>query len=212
MTTSSITKSTLNQFNPLRHPVKFVLTLLTIFVIYTVWLATHLDIGKEPQEADVIIVPGGELMRDIKGAQLLKEGYSRSNKMISSPLNEYYQGKPLIDHLTETAGLSPDQIVPEFDATSTWTNATTTVKLMEENNWQSAIVLTTDYHTRRTRLAYERAARGKNLTFYYVSAYYTNDQGNPISYLKTPYRWKIIWSEIYKSYGYYLGLYHLIDL
>ena len=208
MTTSSTTNSTLNQFNPLRHPVKFVLTLLTIFVIYTVWLATHLDIGKEPQEADVIIVPGGELIRDLKAIELFHKGYSLSGKFIHSPLEK----SSVLFKLLQENGIREDQITLEPEATSTWTNATKSIEIMEKNNWESALIVTTDYHSRRTRLSYERAAKGKKLNFIYVSAHFKDSDGSEISYLNSPYRWKIIWSEIYKSYGYYLGLYHWIDL
>jgi len=56
-------------------------------------------------------------------------------------------------------------LILEEDVISTWTNATNTIEIMVENNWNSAIVVTTDYHTRRTCLSFERASRGKKYGF-----------------------------------------------
>jgi len=59
-------------------------------------------------------------------------------------------------------------LILEEEATSTWTNATNMIEIMEENNWDSAIVVTTDYHTRRIHLSFERASREKDMDFTYV--------------------------------------------
>lgn len=82
---------------------------------------------------------------------------------------------------------------------------------MEVNNWDSAIVVTTDYHTRRTQLAFERASRETDMDFTYVSSY-QRVNGQPISYLDySAGRWSGL-SETFKYFGYVLGLYHIIDM
>ncbi|MGF3182942.1 YdcF family protein [Facklamia sp. P12934] len=190
--------------------VKILFILLVALVTYLVWLASHLDIGQEAVEAEVVIVPGGEIVRPLKAAELIQEGYVTSHSMIVSPLNEFIGTKPLIDFITDT-GLSEDQVIGELEATSTWTNATNSIAIMEERGWQTALVVTTDYHTRRTRLAFERASRGKDMHFYYVSAYLKNAQGEEVLYQDSRQSLRIMASEVYKYIGYYLELYYWID-
>ncbi|MGF3115124.1 YdcF family protein [Facklamia sp. P12945] len=190
--------------------VKILFILLVALVTYLVWLANHLDIGQEVVEAEVVIVPGGEIVRPLKAAELIQEGYVTSHSMIVSPLNEFIGTKPLIDFITDT-GLSEDQVIGELEATSTWTNATNSIAIMEERGWQTALVVTTDYHSRRTRLAFERASRGKDMHFYYVSAYLKNAQGEEVLYQDSRQALRIMASEVYKYIGYYLELYYWID-
>jgi len=47
----------------------------------------------------------------------------------------------------------------------TFTEAGMTIRLMEEKNIESAVVVTSGYHIRRSRLAFERALKGHDLTF-----------------------------------------------
>ncbi|MGF3066288.1 YdcF family protein [Facklamia sp. P13055] len=190
--------------------VKILFILLVALVTYLVWLASHLDIGQEAVEAEVVIVPGGEIVRPLKAAELIQEGYVTSHSMIVSPLNEFIGTKPLIDFIIDT-GLSEDQVIGELEATSTWTNATNSIAIMEERGWQTALVVTTDYHSRRTRLAFERASRGKDMHFYYVSAYLKNAQGEEVLYQDSRQALRIMASEVYKYIGYYLELYYWID-
>ncbi|MGF3141089.1 YdcF family protein [Facklamia sp. P13064] len=190
--------------------VKILFILLVALVTYLVWLASHLDIGQEAVEAEVVIVPGGEIVRPLKAAELIQEGYVTSHSMIVSPLNEFIGTKPLIDFIIDT-GLSEDQVIGELEATSTWTNATNSIAIMEERGWQTALVVTTDYHSRRTRLVFERASRGKDMHFYYVSAYLKNAQGEEVLYQDSRQALRIMASEVYKYIGYYLELYYWID-
>ncbi len=47
----------------------------------------------------------------------------------------------------------------------TFTEAKMTIRLMEEKKIRSAVVVTSGYHIRRSRLAFERALDGRDLTF-----------------------------------------------
>lgn len=109
-------------------------------------------------------------------------------------------------------GAESDQLMLEEYSTSTWTNATHSVDIMEENNWDSALVVTTDYHTRRTRLSFERATLGKDMDFAYVSTYYKEDDEEPMTYLEHKPGWMTGIRETAKCFGYLFGLYHVIDL
>lgn len=174
-------------------------------IAWLIWLYFNLDVGQSPRTSDVIIVNEGELyVRASEGVDLYQEGYA--DKIIVSPptdtnMDAYYE-----------AGIPQEDLIMEWEATSTWTNAVNSIALMEALGYDSAIVLSSDYHMRRVRLAYERAGRGKDLDFTYVSAYWRDDQGQPVSYLDHPTnRWAAL-RELYKYPGYLLALYHWIDL
>src|SRR5699024_11421959 len=52
---------------------------------------------------------------------------------------------------------------------STYSNAERTIEIMEDNNFESAMIVTSDYHLKRTKLAFERLNDNEN-TFNYISA------------------------------------------
>lgn len=83
---------------------------------------------------------------------------------------------------------------------------------MKEQNWKSAIIVTSDYHTRRTRMVYERASKGLDLIFYYYASKVEDSTGHPVSYLKHPDKWRLMGLELIKYYGYLFHLYHWINL
>ncbi len=128
--------------------------------------------------------------------------------MIVSPItqNQKNARPPINDDI-----VNPDNIIAEPKATSTWTNATESIKIMEQHGWKSAIVVTSDFHTRRTKMAFERAKGNKDLKFIYVSAYpKRSDYKN--SYLTNKINRKWALHEIYKYWGYWFGLYYFVDL
>ncbi|AEA01787.1 YdcF family protein [Aerococcus sp. CDC-944-U94] len=170
------------------------------------YIYKHLDQGQAPQVSDLIIVAEGPAVeRAEKAVQLLKAAYSRAEKNIVSP--RYTDvGEDLFAGYQQL-GAERENLIEENQATSTWTNATTSLDLMDDLGYHSAIVVTSDYHMRRTRLAFQRANRDYGFQLTYVSAYY---QGQP--YPKHPYTQKMALQELYKYIGYCLHLYHWIDL
>lgn len=166
---------------------------------------TSLDHGAKTESSDVIIVAEGSVPeRAYRGVELLLKGYSASDKLIVSPATK----TNLPFYLS--AGADRKQLILEEEATSTWTNATNTIDIMEENGWDSAIVVTTDYHTRRTRLSFERASKGKDMEFTYVSAY-QEVNGQPTRYLEHEAGRKSGLREAVKYFGYLFGLYYVFD-
>lgn len=184
------------------------ISFLITMIIFSFILFFSLDIGEKPENSDVIIVAGGQLYREAKAKELLERGYSNSNKVIVSPItqNQKNARPPINDDI-----VNPDNIIAEPLATSTWTNATESIKIMEQHGWKTAIVVTSDFHTRRTKMAFERAKGNNNLKFIYVSAYpKKSDQKNSYLTNKNNRKWAL--HEIYKYWGYLFGLYYYIDL
>lgn len=192
----------------MRRLTKWGSIVIFLMAVWTVYLYYHLDVGEEPQVADVIVVAGGQLSRETRAKELLDSGYSRSQKVVLSPITESEQmHRPPVNSLI----INPENIIAEREATSTWTNATKSIEVMEAHGWKSALVVTSDFHTRRTRMAFERAALGKNLSFTYISSYPHVD-GKAMSYLE--YEGNDHWAkrELYKYWGYLFGLYYVFDL
>lgn len=189
---------------PINKFLNYVLLFLVFFFILFLSIFISLDQGEEAQVSDVIIVAGGSPNRTYKAADLFLEGYS--NQVMESPLTENILQTYL------SLGVPRENLVlDEQAATSTWTNATHTIEIMEEKGWDSAIIVTTDYHIKRTRLSYERAARGKDLDFTYVSSYPERD-GQPLRYKSYQAGRHSGRREIFKYFGYLLGFYHVVDL
>lgn len=191
----------------LKRLLKYIFVMLLLAGEWSAYVYYHLDIGQAPQEADVIIIAGGQTYRETKAKELLDAGYSRSQKIIISPISESAQMiRPPYHGVLVNAG----DIISEREATSTWTNATKSIEVMERYGFKSAIVVTSDFHTRRTRMAFERAGRGKDLTFTYVSAYPKVD-GQEVGYLDYGPNATWVRSEMVKYWGYLLGLYYVYD-
>lgn len=191
--------------NTLNKPFKYFLALIYVYSLLYTSVFTSLDQGEDPRVSDVIIVAEGSIERSYTAADLLFEGYSSQYKVLESPMTEESL------QVYQDLGVHSDELIWEEAASSTWTNATHTIDIMEERDFDSAIVVTTDYHVKRTRLAFERASSGKDLDFTYVSSYQIIE-GRPIKYLDHEYGEVMGRSETIKYFAYLLGLYHWIDL
>ncbi|WP_166626733.1 YdcF family protein [Jeotgalicoccus sp. S0W5] len=155
-----------------------------------------------PKQADVIIMLGGGDGRLEKSAELYHKGYA--DYVMMSPEIESIRSQS-----TEYAielGIPQSAIIEEKNARSTYTNATETLKLMEEYEFKSALIVSSDYHLKRTKLIYDRLDDGK-FDLSYISA--LSDDGK--TWHERPNAKRIWFTELYKLWGYRLGLYNFID-
>lgn len=168
--------------------------------------ATNLIVDETPKVSDIIIVPEGDSAPRASSAGLLiKEGYSRTGKVIVSPLTDYN----LPNYVA--AGVSETQIINEPNATSTYTNATNTLRMMQELGLHSAIITTSDYHMLRTKLIYERQNRHYNFDLTYVAAY-REVNGKLVAWPEVFVdEHKIAFKEFKKFWAYVFFLYHWVD-
>lgn len=201
------------------------ITLIGIIALITYQLTT-LIVDEEPQVSDIIIIPEGSLEgeRALKAKELLDQGYSSSGLVMPSPIYlgdsveqiEDPQDKAVARAIQSTyynVGFTDDQILAETEATSTYTNAVNTLALMEQHNYQSAIVVSSDYHMRRVQYIYDKVNVDLDYDFdlTYVAAYHPTN-GELARWYQAGQRQ--IWSgltEVYKMWGYRLRLYHVID-
>lgn len=177
-----------------------------IVVLYQVTMS-NLIVDEEPKASDIIIVPEGAITpeRASNAERLLNGGYSKTGKVIVSPYDE--NNRPYY----KQAGISENQIINEPDATSTYTNATNTLKMMQDMGLDSAIITTSDYHMLRTKLIYERQNRHYGFDLTYVAAYHEVD-GKLVTWHDAPeYIQGFARQEFIKFWAYVFFLYHWVD-
>lgn len=161
-----------------------------------------LVVNEQPKKSDVIIVLSGDGGRLEKAMSLYKEGYAKY-VMLSTPLGLEVSSKKQLSQ-----DIQPQYLIYEQKATSTYTNATLTKKLAEKYHFKSAIVVTSDYHMRRSKLAFDRVYNRSGIRLTYVSALYNST----IPWFRNPREISHTISEYIRLTGYFFGLYDVIDL
>lgn len=187
--------------------IAMILGIFILLVLLSYYLIMgHLIVNEVPKESDIIIVPEGQVTQERanRAVQLLDKGYSKTNKIIVSPLDainsEYYY----------EAGATSDHLINDPAADTTYENAQNTLKLMAKMGLKSAIVTSSDYHMNRTRMIYERVNKDYHFDLTYVAAFYQVD-GQLVAWPEAPeYIQDIARNEYWKTIGYWLGLYKFI--
>lgn len=190
---------------------KFVLGALALLLLgfgisYPI-IINHLIIDEEPVQSDVIIVPEGqEDVRAYRASELLRAGFSASEKIIVSPVNEeVVQNYAKFD-------VPENQIISETEATSTYENAVITLEMMAERGFDSAIIVSSDYHMLRTKMIYERVNDEYDFDLTYVAAYQLVD-GEFVPWYEAGEDMEYVGKrEFWKYWGYLLGLYRVFNL
>jgi uncharacterized SAM-binding protein YcdF (DUF218 family) len=119
-------------------------------------LGAFLDVTQEPILADAIVVMGGEggrYTRTQHALELYKAGMSPTvvfsgGTLLASGLECSSTGLSL--DAAERLGLPPEAMVISGEAQSTHDEAENIARLAEENNWQSLLLVTDLFHTRRS--------------------------------------------------------------
>jgi uncharacterized SAM-binding protein YcdF (DUF218 family) len=163
---------------------------------------SNLIVDEKLKVSDIIVVPEGASERAGEAVDLLEAGYSRSGKIIVSPLTQsnfdFYVG----------AGAPSDALINEANATSTYTNARNTLKMMQEMGYDSAIITSSDYHMLRTKMIYERQNRHYGFDLTYVATYH-DIGGEEVTWWQA--NRQAGFKEIKKFWGYMFFLYHWVD-
>ncbi|MGI6285968.1 YdcF family protein [Neomoorella humiferrea] len=146
------------------------LFLLTTKSFWLPFVASWLMVGdKDLHPADVIIVLSGEQgERVATGVKLYQEGLAPRLLMTGGPVEWNVAAADIMAEQAKFLGVPEKDIVLEKRATSTYENALCSLNILKKNVWHSAIVVTSPYHLRRTRLAFNNAFRGSGirLSFY----------------------------------------------
>lgn len=182
----------------------FILLLLLSFVliVYPPWplLARLLVIDDRLEKADVIIVLSGDSEREAYAAELYRRGLAP--KIIISSCGS---AASQLAKRTVNQGVNEQDIIIDDNSDSTYDNSVNSKNLVLARKFKSAIVVTSPYHMRRTKLIFERVFRNTGVKLLYSS---TKDSGFNVDgqcksevdrqlvrreYLKLVYYWFRYW-------------------
>lgn len=140
--------------------------ILLLIVISLIDSFDH-DYTDQPVESDLIVMlGGGEAARMQMAAKLYHEGYA--DHVLITPVIE----SPELNQSSALAmayGIPEEALILEDEATSTYTNATITMDIMEDLDMDSALIVTSDWHIKRSKYIYDKLSNG-SFEFRYISA------------------------------------------
>lgn len=181
-----------------------IIVLCALVMVYCYFNVDHGD--KLNGKKDVIImIDGGDNGRYTEAGRLYQEKYGK--KVMISPAIEQKGGLNNVQAVKD-AGVPDDAIIKETKSTSTYTNATETLKLMKENNLKSAIVVTSDYHATRTKFIYNRVNKNYG---YDITVLGIKDKDGK-KWNETSNGKHQAFRESFVTPAYWLGLYKVFDL
>lgn len=153
----------------------------------------------KPKNSDLIVMIGGDKGRLKHAADLYNNGYA-DYVLITPVINE-----PGFEQSIESAvsyGIKENALIADYEAESTYTNAVVTMNYMEENNMTTALIVTGDYHIKRTKYIFEKENDGR-FQFKYIASL----SGDGEKWYKTDDAFYIWLSEYIKMWWYRFGLY-----
>ena len=136
-----------------------IILLLAVLAYYYLLpgVASFLVFKTNLQHADVIIVLGGDSERLPYGVKLYKSNYS--DKIIATGDDAEY-----LRQYALKLGIAPKDFILEDKATTTYENALFSRDIMLQDNFTSAIVVSSPYHMRRAAWLFDRAFKNDNIT------------------------------------------------
>lgn len=145
-----------------------VLLLGTVTNFHTL-LAQPLVRDEEPDTRDVIIILGGGIVTDLKmlpwgvqervdaGLTLYKEGYSENIIVAGGQVQGHsYTESQFMEAYIRQRGFEGPEVIEESKSTSTYENAINSLAIMDEQGWETAFIVTSDYHTERACNVFEK--------------------------------------------------------
>lgn len=143
--------------------------LVIFFMVFTQFswplLARLLLVNDRLEEADVVVALAGGSERAVHAAELYLDG--RAPRMIMSGCGS---SALKMAKLATNRGVDPGDIIIEDKAESTYENALFSREIMLAENFRSAIIVTSPYHTRRTKLVFDRVFRNTDIELFYSAA------------------------------------------
>lgn len=159
-------------------PFIFLAVMAASIPIWFPLLGTWLVVS-EPLEKAGAIVPlgGGDPQRFKVAAQLFKEDWAPRVITTGSLVPDYMEDMPerktfaqLGAEFVANYGVPPDKIDPINEGTSTFDEAQAVRKFCEENKIKGIIVVTSIFHTRRSRAVYRKVFEGSGIKFIMYAA------------------------------------------
>ena len=137
-----------------------IVVMALIVVIGAANLGNFLIVNDKLYKADAIVVFSGDNgPRTEKGVELLKEGLGEYLILSGGIVYDDVTMAELMKNHAIKLGVPKEKILIDGKASTTHENAEFTKEIIEENNFKSIIVVTSEYHSRRSKLAMEKALK-----------------------------------------------------
>lgn len=143
-------------------------SLMAFFImIKPPWLLlAGLLVVEDPLEpADVLIVLGGDSGRELHAAELYRQGLAPKVIMTGCGGAAGQMASRAV-----RAGVREKDILIESKSKSTYDNAVFSRDIVMQNSFKSAIVVSSPYHMRRSKLVFERVFKNTGVKLLYSSA------------------------------------------
>ena len=141
---------------------KIIIGIVSIVLIGTIFcffnLGNFLVVSDDLKKSDALVVFSGDNgFRTEVGVELLKKGYGDYLILSGGKVYDEVTMAQLMKEHAIKLGADEDSIILENKSETTSDNAKFTKKIIEENNFESIILVTSDYHTRRAKATMEKA-------------------------------------------------------
>jgi uncharacterized SAM-binding protein YcdF (DUF218 family) len=131
-----------------------------------------------PDKADIVIVLSGDIAGDRvpKAVELFTKRYAEKVMMMGSQIQWDTYEQEIMKRHAVSLGVPADNVMVVNQGESTYAQAVKSVEVMKHNNFRSAIIVTSDYHTRRTRYIFNKVSSKEQLKFIFIpsDSLYTN--------------------------------------
>ena len=136
-------------------------------------VADFLIANETAEKSDAIIVLGGEIKgeRTKRAVELYNQGIAET--LIFSDGTDLSWRTKAVDEMTALAsqmGVPDAAIKKETDSRSTYENAVYSKKMMLHNGFKSAVVVTTDWHSKRSQFIFDKVFEGSAIKLTYANA------------------------------------------
>jgi uncharacterized SAM-binding protein YcdF (DUF218 family) len=131
------------------------------------FLGKFLVVKDNLEKSDVIIVlgtdPKGE--REAWAAKLYENGLAKRIIMCGYEVGWQTSTAEIMKRHAVHLGVPEQAIILDYgwNNNGTWDNAINSLKIVKENNFKSAILVTSNYHTRRSKFAFNKVFRDTNV-------------------------------------------------
>jgi uncharacterized SAM-binding protein YcdF (DUF218 family) len=123
----------------------------------------------------VLIALGGGAERFQEAVNLYRRGYAPrvlfTGGLLRADLAEVHMNwGGIMRYAARIEGLPAEALFLEMESTSTYEDAVNTKKILEKQGWESAIVVSSIYHMRRARMAFENVYKDSGIRLQYRPA------------------------------------------
>ena len=146
------------------------LMLVVLYLLHNRLLSffgTFLVVNDILDKSDAIVVLGSDPrgMREDWAAILYKKGLGKKIIMCGYQVGWQASTAEIMKRHALALGVPEGAIILDYgwNNNGTWDNAINCLKIVRENNFKSAIVVTSNYHTRRSRYAFKKVFRDSNV-------------------------------------------------